>query len=418
MLFIDVFRISTRSFKNNRLRTLLTVLGISIGIGTIFFLVSLGYGLQKLILENIATQDSLLALDVTQNSDAIDLNQDSVKSIKEIGEITDIYPLVSQDAQISGNGLTSSAKINIVNPRFLSLEGITVDKGGIFKDGENDKLIISLATLQLLDINKDEFLGKEITIRLAKNPQSQNNQTTSSEEAEEAVEGEGINITKTTTPTEYVNKTYKIGGLVEDISNSYIYIPDSSVSDLSFNSYDKLKVRVNSTTNLEPTRAKVIEKGFFVSSVSETVDQAKQIFSIAQIVLALFGVVALVVSAIGMFNTMTIALLERTQEIGIMKTIGASSYDIWRMFLTESMIIGFFGGFFGVVMGLLLSSLVNYGMNWLAGMFGGAHANLFARPIWFIAFIMVFSTVVGVITGIYPARRAARLNALQALRYK
>src|SRR3989339_999495 len=102
MLSIDVFRISTRSFKNNRLRTLLTVLGISIGIGTIFFLVSLGYGLQKLILENIATQDSLLALDVTQNSEAIDLNQESINAIKEIKEITDVFPLISQEAQISG----------------------------------------------------------------------------------------------------------------------------------------------------------------------------------------------------------------------------------------------------------------------------------------------------------------------------
>ncbi|MDO9231774.1 MAG: ABC transporter permease [bacterium] len=413
MLSIDVFRISTRSFKNNRLRTLLTVLGISIGIGTIFFLVSLGYGLQTLILENIATQDSLLALDVTQNSEAIDLNQESIVSIKEIPEITDIFPLISQDAQVSGNGLTSAAKINIVNPRFLSLEGIAVDKGKIFKDGENDKMIISLAALQLLDISKDDFANNEITIRLAKNPPKQNNQTVSTEETPA-----GENVVVETTPTEYVNKTYKISGVVADISNAYIYIPDSSVSEITFATYDKLKVRVNSTFNLEPTRARIIEKGFFVSSVSETVDQAKQIFSIAQIVLALFGVVALVVSAIGMFNTMTIALLERTQEIGIMKTIGASSYDIWRMFLTESMIIGFFGGFFGVVMGFLLSSLVNYGMNFLAGMFGGVQANLFARPIWFIAFIMVFSTVVGVITGIYPARRAAKLNALEALRYK
>ncbi|HAT73470.1 MAG: hypothetical protein US30_C0001G0102 [Candidatus Moranbacteria bacterium GW2011_GWF2_36_839] len=413
MLSIDVFRISTRSFKNNRLRTLLTVLGISIGIGTIFFLVSLGYGLQKLILENIATQDSLLALDVTQNSEAIDLNKESITSIKEISEITDIYPLVSQDSQISGNGLTSAAKINIVNPRFLSLEGIAVDKGKIFKDSENDKMIISLAALQLLDISKDDFADNEITIRLAKNPPKQNNQTVSAEETPA-----GENVVAESTPIEYVNKTYKISGVVDDISNAYIYVPDSSVSEITFNTYDKLKVRVNSTTNLEPARARIIEKGFFVSSVSETVDQAKQIFSIAQIVLALFGVVALVVSAIGMFNTMTIALLERTQEIGIMKTIGASSYDIWRMFLTESMIIGFFGGFFGVVMGFLLSSLVNYGMNFLAGMFGGIQANLFARPVWFIAFIMIFSTVVGVITGIYPARRAARLNALEALRYK
>lgn len=414
MLLLDVFRISTRSFKNNRLRTLLTVLGISIGIGTIFFLVSLGYGLQNLILENIATQDSLLALDVTQKNDAIDLNQESITTIREIEEITDVFPLITQDSQISGNGLTSSAKINIVNPRFLSLEGIEVSRGEIFKEGENDKLIISLATLQLLDIDREAFLDKEITIRIAKNLSKQNTQVVPP--TEENAEEKNIEIVKT--PIEYIDKTYKISAVVDDISNAYIYIPDSSVSEIAFNNYDKLKVRVNSTFNLEQARSHVIEKGFFVSSVSETVEQAKQIFSIAQIVLALFGVVALIVSAIGMFNTMTIALLERTQEIGIMKTIGASSFDIWRMFLTESMLIGFFGGFFGVITGFVLSSLINYGINFLAGMFGGAQANLFARPVWFIIFIMVFSTVVGVITGVYPARRAARLNALQALRYK
>jgi putative ABC transport system permease protein len=411
MLSIDVFRISTRSFKNNRLRTMLTVLGISIGIGTIFFLVSLGYGLQTLILENIATQDSLLALDVTQKSEAVNLNQESINSIKEIGEITNVFPLITQDSQISGNGLTSSAKINIVNPRFLSLEGVEVKQGKIFKDGENDKMIISLATLQLSDIKADDFSSTDITIRIAKNLAKQNNQTTKLGE-------NPIEETVAATPIEYVNKTYKISGVIEDPSNAYIYIPDSSVSEISFNNFDKLKVRVNSTTNLEQARAHIIEKGFFVSSVSETVDQAKQIFSIAQIILALFGVVALVVSAIGMFNTMTIALLERTQEIGIMKTIGASSFDIWKMFLTESMLIGFFGGFFGVITGFLISSLVNYGVNWLARYFGGVQVTLFNRPSWFIIFIIIFSTVVGVITGVYPARRAAKLNALEALRYK
>ena len=412
MLFIDVVRISTRSFKNNRLRTMLTVLGISIGIGTIFFLVSLGYGLQKLILENIATQDSLLALDVTQKNEAINLNQESINAIKEIKEITDIFPLISQEAQISGNNLTSSAKINIVHPRFLSLEGISVSRGKIFKDDEKDRIIISLATLQLLDINPDDFSTTDITIRIAKNLSTKNNQQALSKEPDEK------EAPKSVEPIEYVNKTYKISGVVDDISNAYIYLPDSSVSEISFNSYDKLKVRVNSTINIERTRSNIIEKGFFVSSVSETVEQAKQIFSIAQIVLALFGIVALVVSAIGMFNTMTIALLERTQEIGIMKTIGASAYDIWRMFLTESMLIGFFGGLFGVITGFILSNLVNYGVNWLAGVFGGNKVSLFSQPSWFIIFIIVFSTVVGVITGIYPAKRAAKLNALEALRYK
>ncbi|OGI32176.1 MAG: hypothetical protein A2271_04195 [Candidatus Moranbacteria bacterium RIFOXYA12_FULL_35_19] len=391
---------------------MLTVLGISIGIGTIFFLVSLGYGLQKLILENIATQDSLLALDVTQKNEAVNLNQESINAIKEIKEITDVFPLISQEAQISGNNLTSSAKINIVHPRFLSLEGISVSRGKIFKDDEKDRIIISLATLQLLDINPDDFSTTDITIRIAKNLSTKNNQQALSKESDEE------ETPKSVEPIEYVNKTYKISGVVDDISNAYIYLPDSSVSEISFNSYDKLKVRVNSTINIERTRSNIIEKGFFVSSVSETVEQAKQIFSIAQIVLALFGIVALVVSAIGMFNTMTIALLERTQEIGIMKTIGASSYDIWRMFLTESMLIGFFGGLFGVITGFILSNLVNYGVNWLAGVFGGDKVSLFSQPSWFIIFIIVFSTVVGVITGVYPAKRAAKLNALEALRYK
>jgi ABC-type antimicrobial peptide transport system permease subunit len=393
---------------------MLTILGISIGIGTIFFLVSLGYGLQKLILENIATQDSLLALDVTQKNEAVNLNQDSIDSIKEIGEITDVFPLVSQVAQVSGNNLTSSATINIINPRFLSLEGISTNQGEIFKDGESDKIVISLATLQLLDISADDFSSTDITIRIAKNLEQQNNQ----KDLQEGDENETVQIIKAANPIEYIEKTYKISGVVSDISNAYIYIPESSVGEIAFNNYDKLKVRVNSTLNIEKVRNNIIEKGFFVSSVSETVEQAKQIFGIAQIVLALFGVVALVVSAIGMFNTMTIALLERTQEIGIMKTIGASSYDIWRMFLTESMMIGFFGGLFGVVTGFILSSLVNYGVNFLAGVFGGNKVSLFDQPSWFIAFIIIFSTVVGVITGVYPARRAAKLNALQALRYK
>jgi len=413
MLSLDVLRISSRSFKNNRLRTLLTILGISIGIGAIFFLVSLGYGFQKLILEKIATEDSLLSLDVTQENEAIKLNQGSVDSIKEIKEVVGVYPLISQDTQIIGNGLTSSAKANVVNSNFFSLEGMTVARGAFFQEGEDDKLVISLAALQLLDINPDLFKDIDITVKIKEKEERETIVATND------VDAEGNKITqKMVTPASFIEKTYKIGGVIEDLSSSYVYIPDVSVSSVQFSDYDKLKVKVDSTKNIDQARNGIIEKGFFVSSVSETVEQARQIFTIAQIVLSLFGVVALVVSAIGMFNTMTIALLERTQEIGIMKAIGASSLDIWKMFLTESMMIGFFGGFIGVILGFIASQILNFGINWLAGVFGGDRAQLFFIPFWFVIFVIIFSTIVGLITGFYPARRAARLNALEALRYK
>ena len=411
---LDVIRISSRSFKNNRLRTLLTILGISIGIGAIFFLVSLGYGFQKLILEKIATEDSLLSLDVTQENEAVKLDQDSVSSIKEIGEIVGVYPLLSQDTQINGNGLTSSAKVNIVNSNFFSLEGMTVNKGEFFQEEESDKLVISLAALQLLDINPEVFKDIDITVQVKEKAEQEETVVTTNESG---LSKEKVGQ-KVVTLAQYVEKTYKIGGIIDDLSNSYIYVPDSSVSEIQFNDYDKLKIKVNSTKNIEQVRDSIIEKGFYVSSVSETVEQARQIFTIAQIVLALFGVVALVVSAIGMFNTMTIALLERTQEIGIMKAIGASSFDIWKMFLTESMMIGFLGGTIGLVLGFIISQILNFGVNWLAGAFGGDKVQLFSFPLWLILFIIIFATVVGLITGFYPARRAARLNALEALRYK
>ena len=170
--------------------------------------------------------------------------------------------------------------------------------------------------------------------------------------------------------------------------------------------------------NLNAVREAIISQGYIVSALSDIIEQANQIFRVVQIVLGLFGIVALIVSAIGMFNTMTIALLERTQEIGIMKALGAANADIWNMFLGESVIIGFFGGLGGVLIGLAAGEAFNYGINLLAGVMGGVKIDLFATPYWFVLFIMIFSTFVGFATGVYPASRAAKINCLDALRYK
>lgn len=155
-----------------------------------------------------------------------------------------------------------------------------------------------------------------------------------------------------------------------------------------------------------------------VSALSDTIEQANQIFKIIQIVLSSFGIIALIVSAIGMFNTMTITLLERTQEIGIMKALGATSMEVWNLFLAESVVIGFFGGVGGIMLGFLIGELFNFGINILARAFGGVEVDIFYTPLWFILLIIIFSTFVGLLTGFYPARRAAKINALEALRYK
>lgn len=400
MLFLDTFRVSTRSFKNNRLRTFLTILGISIGIGAIFFLVSLGYGFQKLILERIATSDSLLALDVTQESEVTKLNQQSLEDLKAIENIVEISPILNQNSQISGNGFTSDVKLSIVDPNFFRLEGIETKKGELFNEEDTDGLIISTAALQLLDIKEDDgFNQNKLTLRIMK-------------------DGEFIKNPEDSN-SNFIEKEYNIKGIIENETQLYVYVPRKSLfEEVEFIKFNKFKVKASSEKELANVREQIIAKGFFVNSISDTVEQMKQIFKIAQIVLSLFGIIALTVSAIGMFNTMTIALLERTQEIGIMKTLGASTLDIWRMFLTESMLIGFVGGALGLTIGYIASRVLNFGINILAKNFGGIEVELFYIPIWFVLFVLIFSTLIGLITGFYPAKRAAKLNALEALRYK
>ncbi|NTU99097.1 FtsX-like permease family protein [Candidatus Falkowbacteria bacterium] len=211
---------------------------------------------------------------------------------------------------------------------------------------------------------------------------------------------------------------YKIVGVIDDDSTSYVFVSAKTLSDLNVNSFNQLKVKVDSSQFTDQVRTSIIDQGFIVSSLSDTIDQANKIFSIVQIVLSLFGLVALIVSAIGMFNTMTIALLERINEIGIMRAIGASKVDILVLFLIESLLMGLLGGIMGIIIGYLGGELANMGVNLLAKNFGGQSLNLFYRPLWFIGFILVFSGVVGFLTGVYPARKAAKINPLDALRYK
>ena len=215
-----------------------------------------------------------------------------------------------------------------------------------------------------------------------------------------------------------LDQDFKVVGIVPEENSNIVYMPFAISQDLNINSFSKIKVKVDNDKNLNTVRSAIIEKGFLVSALSDIIEQANQIFKIVQIVLASFGIVALIVSAIGMFNTMTIALLERTQEIGIMKALGATSLDIWNMFLAESVIIGFLGGVGGILIGMIGGEIFNYGINLLAGAMGGSKIDMFYTPYWFIILIMTFSTVVGLGTGFYPARRAAKINCLEALRYK
>ena len=399
MRLLDTFSLATRMFKNRPMRTALTVLGVSIGIGTVLFLVSFGYGLQNTILSRITTEDSLLSLDVNPGiSGLVELNQQSLNEFSQIEGVRELSRLVTYSSQIILNDLTGDGLVNIIDPSFFRLGGILVSAGDYFAENDNDGAVISSAAAQLFNLGNEDILGQKIKLTLF----------VPSENAEGFEE---IEVVET-------EKWYTVRGVVNDDNTSYVYVSIDSLAGLEIAKYDQVKLMAVSNDVIESIRNAIIERGFLVSSLSDTIEQANKIFQIVQIILFSFGFVALIVSAIGMFNTMTIALLERINEIGIMRSIGITKKDIRRMFLLEAVIMGFLGGIGGIAVGFIAGELVNIGINVLASNFGGQPVDLFYSPIWFVSTVTFFSSVVGFLTGIYPSMKASRLNPLDALRYK
>ena len=388
-------------FRARTSRTLLTILGMGVGIGAILFLVSFGYGLQKTLLERITTSESLLTLDITESKSALaGLDKTILEKIEATDGVAEVSPAFYVSAQGKANDLMADLMVLGVKPSFLRLGGLRAIKGEILNDENPEGVTISAPIAQVFNKNADEIINQEITFTFFLPNQKES--------------GEKLQIEFEKVVSE---KKYKITGVIEGDEN-VIYINTSTLGDLNINNFTQLKVKCVDNIKLGQIRDEILNQGFLVSSLSDTVEQANQVFRVIQLVLMLFGIIALVVSAIGMFNTMTIALLERTEEIGIMKAIGASNWSISWMFLMEASVMGFLGGLGGVILGFVAGRTFNILINLIAQRMGGQAVSLFFSPLWFIGVIIAFAAIVGFFTGFVPALRASKINPLDALRYK
>ena len=398
MRSIDILRLAMRIFKHNKLRTFLTVLGVGIGIAAILFLVSLGYGIQQLTVDKIASLDSIVTLEATTgDSSILEITNDTLDKFKSIKNVVEVSPLINISGQAVYANSTGDVVVNGVEPDYFRLEGLTMMHGNQFTKDDEDSVVVSTAVLSMFGINPNDALSQRIKFSYFN-----------------TVKDGSKNETKLEEDT----TEYKIVGVINDDGSSYVYLPLGKLAYLNISNYYSAKIKVNNVSNIDQVKSDVASLGYNVTAVADTLDQMNKIFQIVRIVLGALGIIALIVASIGMFNTMTISLLERTREIGIMKSLGAGNFDVWKLFLTEAIMIGFLGGVIGTIIGWSLGKIVNFGINILATSLGGEKVNLFVTPLWFVISIIAFSFFVGFFTGIYPAKRAAKINPLEALRYE
>jgi putative ABC transport system permease protein len=185
--------------------------------------------------------------------------------------------------------------------------------------------------------------------------------------------------------------------------------------------YDALTVRTTSLSAATRLLDDLEEQGFEVRSMKMTLDMANRGILIMQAMLGSVGLVALLVASLGIANTMIMAVYERTKEIGILKAVGAAPRQIRGLFIIEASLIGLIGGVTGTVggwlLGLGLNRLIVAIMAWQEITIP-QNIHFFAVSWWLVALALVFATVVGLLAGLYPAARAARLDPLEALRYE
>lgn len=415
MKIIDTIRLTTRIFRRRRLRTGLTILGVGVGMGAIVFLVSLGYGLQRIIIDQIAGSDAVYSLDVkSPDSDAKPLNKAALEEIQTVENVEKTEPVVtaaSLQIGVKPVGVSEPLLLTVgaygVNPEFFALEGISLAQGKPYEAASGNEVIITQGLTENFKIPTNQVIGQEVEVYL------------SSLKAE-VTQDESPNI-------------MKVAGVIANDTSDNIYLPFGQLEPYSDGQYQLIKVKVapfnqsakksqksaqSDAARIAKVKDAITAMGFGVETTLDEVEQVKKGFNIARIILGIFGLIALIVAAIGMFNTMTISMLERTREIGIMKAIGASDLDIWLLFAAESSLIGVLGGVVGVVLGVSTGALANIVFNRMAASFNAQSLDMFSTPFWFAAFIVIFALLVGFLTGVYPARRAGRLNPLDALRYE
>ncbi len=168
---------------------------------------------------------------------------------------------------------------------------------------------------------------------------------------------------------------------------------------------------------VSPIQEALREMGFEGDSMLDQIAEIRRAFIIMNGFLAMIGGISLLVAAMMIVNTLVMAVLERTREIGLLKSLGASNRDVMRLFLTEAAVIGLLGGIAGLLLGKVVAEVTNALANFQFQRVGEVSVDLVAFPFWLIFGGLAFAMLVSLAAGWYPSRRAARVDPVVALRH-
>ncbi len=441
-MFYELAQLAIGNLLRARARLAMTAGGVLVGTAAVILLIALTIGLQNAAEAGIGQSGSLTEIQVWPNyggwgrggggggeeqEELAQLTAENVARMWQIEGVEAVIPVVNFQG---GLEITTAEKyqgwVSVVgvDPRLLPYLGLSIAEGE-FRLGEGEMLVGSAAGDYFSDPSADIDDWQPIAVDLF-------NET-------------GLKMTATrwsdTIETKRINASF-VGKLAPGSSNfDYaVLMPILDVIDLNewmtgqptdpkTFVYDQVTVRATSRETTNQVSEEIRKLGFQTGGMGEFLNQLNGFFGTMRLMLGGVGGVALLVAAFGVANTMTMAILERTREIGLMKAIGATDRDVLTVFLIEAALVGLCGGIAGVGVAAVLQNLVNSAIaNLPTGDQGGGGmiflpidpsqigGNLFVIPPELALFALVLATAVGIGAGLYPALRAARLPPVIALK--
>ncbi len=450
----DLTELAFRNLREAMLRNSLTTLGVGVGVASLVAMLSLGVGLQQFASKRLATSGLFNAIFVYSQADMQEfrgprrasstpaspasrpLDESARRDLAHLPNVTEVYPQIRFMTEVRFADSPYPTSVAGVPDSARSDGAFDGMQGRFFSSSEAGEAILQSDFAKELSDKPATLIGKDLILRYA---ERQALDSADAAHGSSRAKGDSADSGFSVVPHE---RQLRIIGIVDTepeggfggFGRSRVFIPlqvaqqlsATDVSDLrqlvngssSGRAYSSLTVRVKSPGDVENAEDAIKGMGFATFSLLDTTKNLRLFFTVIDLLLGIFGSLALAVATLGIVNTLVMAILERRREIGVFKALGADDRDVKQLFFAEAGVMGLVGGIGGVFLGWLIGRALTFGTNVYLSRQNLPAVDISAVPLWLAVGAIVFAVVVSLIAGLYPASRAARLNPVEALRYE
>ncbi len=422
-MFSELAQLALHNLLRARARLVMTAGGVLVGTTAVILLIALTIGLQNAAEAGIGSNASLTELNVypswSPNPDTPlpKLDLESVAKFARIEGVLVVIPMTDSGGQLEFGKLQGWSSILGIDPRLLPYLGISAAQGELTLE-RGQALIGGQVSNNFYDPNSENYepqtvdtFNESVKLVLYSN--------TGGAPKKETLKPSGVLVSNNGM------FDYAIIMPIQDVLAMREWTNGTKTDPKTFE-YSQMIVRAKSREVVESVSDAIRELGYNVGGMGDYLKDLNNYFSMMRLMLGGIGGVALLVAAFGVANTMTMAILERTREIGLMKAVGATDGNILTVFLVEAGSVGFFGGLAGIITSLVLQAIINQavanapssegGVSFLPVDLNNLNGQLVVIPLELMLFGMLLATGVGLLAGFYPSLRAARMTTVVALK--